>query len=111
MNPSGQPHNLRRITIQSNFKSLITVVPKSIVQIHEQKKIDNVVLPTNPNVNNHVLYTFSPKPCPPEDLTENTVEYIVDNSVEWRDIYHSSDENSEYNPMFFSLRHFIVPEK
>ena len=110
MNSSEQHHNIRRITIQSNFKSLITMVPKSIVQIHEQKKIDNIVLAPTPVINNHVLYSFSPKPCN-DDFTENTVEYIVDNSVEWRDIYHSTDENSEYNPMYFSLRHFVEPEK
>lgn len=104
------PHHIRKQTIQSNFKNLITNVPKPITEIHYTKKIDSDNMVT-PIINNHVLFEFTEKKKEPEPVieNENVVEYIVDTGVDLREIYQTENESLEYNPMFFSLRRFIPP--
>jgi len=100
----------RRI-LKSHFSNIIYTIPKSIVEIHEVKKItkeeEEVPKPIIPKTH-HVLFQFPVKSEPePDPIMEedNTVEYIVDIG----EVYtiNEETEKNEYNPMYFSLRHYI----
>lgn len=96
------PNQHNRI-LKSHFSNIIYTIPKSIVEIHEVKK------ETEPKPivqkSHHVLFEFTSKPNPIENDVNDNVEYIVDIG----DVYRGNDETekNEYNPMFFSLRHYI----
>lgn len=96
-------HHRRRI-VKTHFQSIITTIPKHVEEVHKNKKTDvvNFKAPTH-----HVLFEFV-KPEIPEIQEEeelDQVEYIV----EIPDVYELNQEKEmlEYNPMFFSLRHYI----
>jgi len=96
--------------IQFHFKDIIKTTPKHITRVHEIKKIQEKKPPLP--IKNHVLYEFCPslEPELESDLTidnvSGLVEYVVDH-IDIGDVYHSSEENIHYNPMNFSLRHYI----
>jgi hypothetical protein len=103
-------HHPFKKTIKNQFNMIIKNVPKPILEIHENK-IKNVI-EQNPYSDHHVLFEFIKEPIVPipenQPLQEdNVVEYVVDNYVDLNDIYDIKDELTEYNPMIFSLRHYI----
>lgn len=107
----NKPHNVRKNIIRSNFTTIINTVPKHIVEIHETKKIEasNEI---STSKTNHILFEFTkPKTSDTENNTlmenDNVVEYIVDDYVDMSEIYTVEDDNISYNPMYFSLRHYI----
>lgn len=107
----NKPHIVRKNIIRSNFTTIINSVPKHIVEIHETKKIETST-EISPSKTNHVLFEFSkPKTNDTEFNSsienDNVVEYIVDDYVDISEIYTSEDDNINYNPMYFSLRHYI----
>ena len=100
----------RRI-LKSHFSNIIYTIPKSIVEIHEVKKPtkeeEEGPKPILPKTH-HVLFQFPVKPeVEPDPIMEedNSVEYIVDIG----EVYtiNEETEKNEYNPMYFSLRHYI----
>lgn len=110
-------HHVRKKMVQTHFNHLISNVPKHVVEIYEIKKKQE----PKPNVPtpNHVLFEFNTqkKTLEPEIEPESTmklplendniVEYVVDDYIDMGNIYNSEFENIEYNPMNFSLRHYI----
>ena len=98
------PIHHRRRVVKTHFQSIITTIPKHVEEVHKNKKTDIVDFksPTH-----HVLFDFNPtKPVNEEEEEEkDQVEYIV----ELRDVYDQNYEKEmlEYNPMNFSLRHYI----
>lgn len=99
------PNQHKRI-LKSHFSNIIYTIPKSITEIHEVKKnteeeVTKSILPKT----HHVLFEFTVKPEETLLESENTVEYIVDIG----EVYTINDEieKNEYNPMYFSLRHYI----
>jgi hypothetical protein len=97
-------HHRRRV-INTHFQSIISTVPKHVEEVHINKKTDVVEYrpPTR-----HVMFEFA-KPIinneSPGDEELDQVEYIV----EIPDVYAQNQEKEmlDYNPMFFSLRHYI----
>jgi hypothetical protein len=97
--------------INFHFKHITSTIPKHIQEIHEVKKEQERKL-TLP-IKNHVLYEFCPsvsdkKPKENTDIdnVSGLVEYVVDH-IDIGDVYHSNEENLHYNPMNFSVRHYI----
>lgn len=101
--------------IQFNFQNITSNIPKHIVDIHKtKKKIPKPILP----IKNHVLYEFCPSVTPVKEIIESEsklelqpglVDFVVDNYMDMGELYHGeqSENNIEYNPMNFSLRHYI----
>ena len=104
--------------IQFHFKHITSNIPKHVTDIYEIKKnkIQRPILPTK----NHVLYEFSSSEK--EIKTENQlqdqdsdpdglVDFVVDSYIDFGELYHGEkkdiENNIEYNPMNFSLRHYI----
>ena len=90
---------------------IINTVPKHIVEIHETKKIE---APNEKSTfkTNHVLFEFTKPKSSDTEMNilvenDNVVEYIVDDYVDISEIYTGEDDNINYNPMYFSLRHYI----
>lgn len=117
-------HHTRKKIVQNHFNHLIQNTPKHVVEIHEFKNKQE----PKPNVptQHHVLFDFCPtepvnnivEPEPPlekNDIAEpesplekdDIVEYVVDDYIDIGEIYNAEFENSDYNPMYFSLRHYI----
>ena len=95
-------HHRRRI-VKTHFQSIITTIPKHVEEVHKNKKTDIVDFKTPTH---HVMFEFAkPAKDPLEEDHVDQVEYIV----EIPDVYeqHLEKEMLEYNPMFFSLRHYI----
>jgi hypothetical protein len=102
-----------RRVLKSHFSNIIYTIPKSIVEIHEVKKTtkeEEEVPKPMISKTHHVLFQFPVKPDPePESEPimeeDNSVEYIVDIG----EVYTIDEETekNEYNPMYFSLRHYI----
>jgi hypothetical protein len=98
-------HHRRRI-VKNHFQSIITTIPKHVEEVHKNKKTDIVEIkaPTH-----HVMFEFANpiinNESPPGDEELDQVEYIV----EIPDVYEQNLEKEmlDYNPMFFSLRHYI----
>ena len=117
--PPVKPHYKRRQVMQHHFNHIVNNTPKHVVDLHEIKKKQeakpNVVTP------NHVLFEFNKVAFvnPLEMKTQiesslnlplekdNVVEYVVDDYIDMGNIYISEFEKPEYNPMYFSLRHYI----
>lgn len=103
-------------TINSHFHYTISNTHKPVSEIHKIKK-KQITRPTLP-IKNHVLYEFCPSVVELElernaNLMENNnnslVEFVVDSHIDMGELYNGAEnENSiEYNPMNFSLRHYI----
>lgn len=118
--PPVKPHYTRRQIMQHHFNHIVNNTPKHVVELHEMK----IKQEAKPNVTtpNHVLFEFnkvavvapeipletkmeSPLNLPLEK--DNVVEYVVDDYIDMGNIYISEFEKPEYNPMYFSLRHYI----
>lgn len=117
---------LNQKKIQFHFKHITSNIPKHVTDIYEIKKniIQRPILPTK----NHVLYEFCPSekeintensyqdqdqdqvPDPDPD-PDGLVDFVVDSYIDFGELYHGEkkdiENNIEYNPMNFSLRHYI----
>lgn len=98
-------HHHNRRVLKSHFSNIIYTIPKSIVEIHEVKKNteEDIPKPILPKTH-HVLFEFPVKPDPMME-EDNSVEYIVDIGEVYK--INEDSEKNEYNPMYFSLRHYI----
>jgi hypothetical protein len=104
-------HHPPKKVINNQFNSIITNIPKPILEIHENK-INNAI-EQKPYKDHHILYEFVkqtsvdtiPDKQPLQE--DNVVEYIVDHYIDIKDVYDFNDELNEYNPMNFTLRHYI----
>ena len=109
-------------TIQFHFQHISSNIPNYMVNIHTTKKkqIPKSTLP----IKNHVLYEFSSSEIPlkvseesnPDtdrvpDPVPGLVDFIVDSYMDMGELYSGEREQNEntveYNPMNFSLRHYI----
>ena len=109
--------------IQFHFQYITSNIPKHIVDIHETKK-KQIPKPTLP-IKNHVLFEFCPSVTPVNQIKMESesesefefefeqenglVDFVIDNHLDMGELYHKeqSEMNIEYNPMNFSLRHYI----
>jgi E3 ubiquitin-protein ligase DOA10 len=100
---------MSRRQIQFHFQHITSKIPKHLIDIYEKKKkIPKQILP----IKNHILYEFCPSVTPVIEEVENgLVDVIVDNYMNMGELYqgeqYDSEKNIEYNPMNFSLRHYI----
>ena len=103
-------------TMNSHFHYTISNTHKQVSEIHKIKK-KQIPRPTLP-IKNHVLYEFCPSDPSVAELERNAnlmennnglVEFVVDSHIDMGELYNGAEnENSiEYNPMNFSLRHYI----
>jgi hypothetical protein len=104
--------------IHFNFKHITSNIPKHVTDIYEIKK-NKIQLPILP-IKNHVLYEFCPsekeikKENPDQYLDldpDGLVDLVVDSYIDFGELYPGEkkdiENNIEYNPMNFSLRHYI----
>ena len=100
-------HHRSRI-VKNHFQSIINTIPKHVEEVHKSKKTDIIGIKTPTH---HVMFEFVKptivEPLAVEDHEDHVdqVEYIV----EMPDVYEMNYEKElvDYNPMYFSLRHYI----
>ena len=104
-------------TMNINFQHTISNTHKSVSEIYEIKK-KKIPKPTLP-IKNHVLYEFCPSDSSVElernaNFMENNdnnslVEFVIDSHIDMGELYNGGENENiiEYNPMNFSLRHYI----
>jgi len=108
--------HLPKQKIQFHFQQITTKTPKNVTNIYETK-MNKIPKPSLP-IKNHVLYNF----CPSEKVIKEEysdqyleinglVDFVVDSYMDMGELYHGekieTENNVEYNPMNFSLRHYI----
>jgi hypothetical protein len=111
---------LHKHKIQFHFQHITSNIPKHVTDIYETKR-NKITRHTQP-IKNHVLYEFCPcektiteeyqDPDPnPDPEINGLVDFVVDSYVDFGELYHGekkdAENNIEYNPMNFSLRHYI----
>lgn len=129
-------HHERKKLVKFHYNHLMQNTPKHVAEIHENKNKQepkpNVPTPNHVLFEFGSTNTWKPvikrEPEPvikpieepveepieepePESTfdfgNENDMEYVVDDYIDMGNIYNSEYEKAEYNPMYFSLRHYI----